>query len=296
MIERAGWTRGGGTSVIPAARRAGATVRRHTTLRGTHSRTASHGTHSTPTNQRTTSADQRRFAGIATRSRRASYCVAATTQQRGEKRYIEREREKKRDSDRSTDFWITIADQTVIVKIGGRSAWLYRYPGSLSEIWLATIAVSGEQDSFALLACPRGVACALTVRCLRSSGCVRGRRASEKYSATIKGANSRLFPVLGDDCAEGQTTRHRGGGATTLGVRHPLTVGRTPREWQGTIDAKLLSRDRPSGQRESPGMRLGRWVKDLTKGRVHPRAMLQQAMLRALTISTPNGLAETFLT
>lgn len=142
VIERAGWTRGGGTSVIPAARRAGATVRRHTTLRRTHSRTASHGTHSTPTNQRTTSADQRRFAGIATRSRRVSYCVAATTQRHealDEKRYIEK---KKKDSDWTTDFWTIIADQIVkLVKID-KQVHGYTITGSLSEIWLATVAVS----------------------------------------------------------------------------------------------------------------------------------------------------------
>lgn len=66
-------------------RRAGAAVPRHTTPRGTHSRTASHGTHSTPTNPTNERGLERRFANIAraTRSQQQQQAERAATGKKG---------------------------------------------------------------------------------------------------------------------------------------------------------------------------------------------------------------------
>ena len=70
MTERTGWTRDGGTSVMlgGSVRRRHGTAAHHAAKNSLAYCIARHTQHTT--NQRTTSADQRRFAGIATRSRR----------------------------------------------------------------------------------------------------------------------------------------------------------------------------------------------------------------------------------
>jgi len=90
---------------------------------------------------------------------------------------------------------------------------------TVSETRLARVAIRSRV---------RGVACSPpTVARSCPGGYARETRASgDRSAASVEGA----IPVPGNDCAEGQTTRYRGGGASVHGVGHPLAVKRVPRE------------------------------------------------------------------